>query len=131
MVDSTKPRQTWNDVEAARQSVATTLFVNIKAIRDLMVTDAFEMVANSETFVSTEKTLKLLSERYLDRLKALQGGHANKTGNIATAELHEYMYYMQQYHDLNIDIAGAATQLSKILINLREQVVTQMENTHA
>ena len=115
--------QQWEQVEASRVSAAKTLYVNIKSIRGLMTTDIFSEVATTETFESTRSTLELLSTKYLDRIKALAGGHAAKKGPVGTEELHEFMYYMQQYHDLTIDIAAAATQLSKVLINLREQLI--------
>jgi hypothetical protein len=119
------PVLNWKTINDSFESVATTLYVNIKAIRDLMRTDAFEQVSTTETYDSTEKALQVLSTKYLDRLNGLQGGHANRTGTVRVEELHEYMYYSQQYHELRIDIAATATQLSKILINLREQHITQ------
>ena len=119
------PVLNWKTINDSFESVATTLYVNIKAIRDLMRTDAFEQVSTTETYDSTEKALQVLSTKYLDRLNGLQGGHANRTGTVSVEELHEYMYYAQQYHELRIDIAATATQLSKILINLREQYIAQ------
>ena len=119
------PVLNWKTINDSFEGVATTLYVNIKAIRDLMRTDAFEEVSSTETYASTEKTLQVLSTKYLDRLNGLNGGHKDKTGLVKVEELHEYMYYSQQYHELRIDIAAAATQLSKILINLREQFTTQ------
>lgn len=115
----------WKTITDSFEGVATTLFVNIKTIRNLMQTDQFESLSETETYASTEETLRVLSTKYLSRLKGLQDGHINKTGVVSVEELHEYMYYSQQYHELRIDIAAAATQLAKILVNLHEQSLPQ------
>lgn len=115
----------WKTITDSFESVATTLYVNIKAIRNLMRTDQFESLSETETYASTDETLRVLSTKYLSRLKGLQDGHINKTGVVSVEELHEYMYYSQQYHELRIDITAAATQLAKILVNLHEQSLAQ------
>lgn len=122
---SEAPVLKWETITESFESVATTLYVNIKSIRNLMQTDQFEQLSETDTYASTEETLRVLSTKYLSRLKGLQDGHINKTGVVSVEELHEYMYYSQQYHELRIDIAAAATQLAKILVNLHEQSLPQ------
>ena len=118
-----KPKLVWDDLEQARIATATTLLTNVKSIKGLLETDGFDDVADKSVLTHAATVLKDLSEDYTYQLRAIQVMHVGKTGAVVIEDIHTYMFIATKYAGLTKDIMASVVGLSRVLVNLKEQVI--------
>lgn len=113
----------WEDIVTEKTNVTITLLRNVKAIKGLLETDAFQELQGTPIYEEATTVFHRLTQEYHMRLLALEAGHSSKQGDVQVEETHEYLYFAQQYHTLHTDVASTAIAFSKILINLKTQLM--------
>jgi hypothetical protein len=111
----------WETLRSSRENVAITLLTNIKAIKGLLETDAFNEFRGTEVYEKATVSFTTLNTDYTARLQTLATQHAAFTGPVTIEDTHKYMYFAQQYSTLLTDITSTAVGFAKILVNLKEK----------
>lgn len=124
---STSPPN-WEQLNTSKENVAVTLLTNLKAIKGLLETDAFDEFKGSEVYVKASEVFHKLTNEYSARLQTLATQHTPLNGPVAVEDMHKYMYFAQQYHTLLTDISSTAVGFAKILVNLKESYISKEEN---
>ena len=126
-------KEDWQDIVQAKNALLKSLAINLKAIKGVLETDAFNDVLESDedTKVMEEAitALKNLGETTVVKVESLLQGHSDKKGKVDVGDLHIYMFYAQQYHNLHHDLTAKCIALTKVLINLKERNLNPVSKT--
>lgn len=120
----------WEDINSLKENVATTLLINIKAIKGLLETEGLDMIADTLTMTQIVKALGKMSTEYTGRLRTLSATHATLTGLVPIEKNVEYLFFSQEYHNLHTDILTMVTGLTRVLVTVQEAIVNNKEESH-
>lgn len=126
----TTSQPVWELLNSSKENVATTLLANIKAIKGLLETDAFDEFKGTDVYEKASSTFAKLNNEYTARLQTLAKQHSVYTGPVSIEDTHKYMYFAQQYSTLLTDITSTAVGFAKILVNLKEKYSPLQEPTN-